>query len=305
MIETKEAWFLETRSEAIASLLLTSRPDVHIVEQKKAEDSGIDLLVNVSNGNGRWERLFAVQVKGTLSDDRTEWKKYAQEFFHHGSRLPFLPACAFIVNVKSRVASYVWLAKPVVEANIPRLEFGPRDELHDLEKKSIDEIVTHVQAWYNAINTEFDNPKRPGQGKESAPKEGMVDFQKKADEFIAAVKAAKITGSTDVDVVYYCIDDRGNPIPPFRMSLVPNTRVTWPGNPEGAKSMVEKMHIETIIGNINSLIRPGTSQSFSVPRDAPRIPMTLKRLDLEIANTNGTHQSPNAQDKLPANFDVG
>ena len=193
MNETKEAWFLDTRSEAIASLLLTSRPDVHIVEQKKAEDSGIDILVNVSNESGRWERLFGVQVKGTLSDDRTEWKKYAHDFYHHGSRLPFLPACAFIVNVKSRLASYIWLAKPVVEAKIPRLEFGPRDELHDLEKKSIDEIVTRVQEWYNAVSIEFDNPRHPGQRKESAPKERTVDFQKKADEFIAAVKAAKIT----------------------------------------------------------------------------------------------------------------
>jgi Domain of unknown function (DUF4365) len=305
MIETKDAWFLEMRSEAIASLLLTSRPDVHIVEQKKTEDSGIDILINVSNENGRWERLLAVQVKGTLSVDRTEWKKIAHELYHHGSRLPFLPACAFIVNVKSRLASYVWLAKPVVEAKIPRLEFGPRDELHDLEKKSIDEIVTRVQAWYNAISTEFDNPKDPTQSKESAPKEGAVDFQKKADEFIAAVKAAKITWSTDVDVVYYCIDERGDPIPPFRMSLVPNTRVSWPGNPQGAKCMVEKMHIDTVIGNINSLIRPGTPERFSVPEDAPRIPMTLERIELEIAETNGTHQSPNAQDELPANADMG
>jgi hypothetical protein len=109
-----------------------------------------------------------------------------------------------------------------------------------------------------------------------------IDFQKTADEFIERVKTATIGPNTEVAVVYYCHDGYGNPIPPFRMSMVGTTSVTVPGDPGFAKNWAAKIHVDTIIGNINSLVRPSTMQRFSVPREVAHVPMLLERIDLEI-----------------------
>lgn len=113
-----------------------------------------------------------------------------------------------------------------------------------------------------------------------------VDFQNSADAFIEKVRAATVTANTEVNAVYYCLDKEGQPLEPFRLSLVPTTQVKWPGNPSGAKDMAEKMHRDTIIGNINSLIRPSTPERFFVPREMAGIPMTISRLELEIKESD-------------------
>ncbi len=111
-----------------------------------------------------------------------------------------------------------------------------------------------------------------------------IDFPALADEFIAKVRAATITGSTEVNTVYYCVDADGNDVPPFRMELAPLTTVKAPGNIEWAKKFAAKDHLESIIDNINSLIRPSTPERFFIPRDAPQIPKILKRVELEIVD---------------------
>jgi hypothetical protein len=111
-----------------------------------------------------------------------------------------------------------------------------------------------------------------------------LDCSRLADEFIARVQAATLTPTTEVDVVYYCVDERGNDIPPFRMSMVPLTRVSVEGDPAFAAELASTLNIGSIIDNINALVRPATADQFSIPRDAPRVPMRLVRMELDITD---------------------
>lgn len=43
-------------------------------------------------------------------------------------------------------------------------------------------------------------------------------------------------------------------------------------------------HLDTIIGKINSLIRSATPEQFCRPREAPKIPMVLVGMELEITD---------------------
>ena len=60
MSTTREPWFVEERSEALAGLLLTSRKDVRVRDERKHE-SGLDFLVG---GNRRSRTLIKVNESG-------------------------------------------------------------------------------------------------------------------------------------------------------------------------------------------------------------------------------------------------
>jgi hypothetical protein len=50
MSSTNEPWFVAERSEALAGVLLTSRKDVRIRDERKRE-SGLELLVEIRTGD--------------------------------------------------------------------------------------------------------------------------------------------------------------------------------------------------------------------------------------------------------------
>jgi hypothetical protein len=67
------------------------------------------------------------------------------------------------------------------------------------------------------------------------------DFSEVADEFIEKVKSKKIVGTTEVNVVYYCMDLTDHqPLPTFRMSMVANTTVRADGDPEFRQAARER-----------------------------------------------------------------
>jgi hypothetical protein len=63
MSTTREPWFVEERSKALAGLLLTSRKDVRVRDERKHE-SGLEFLVEIETGDPLSTQLFVVQVKG-------------------------------------------------------------------------------------------------------------------------------------------------------------------------------------------------------------------------------------------------
>ena len=61
MSSTNEPWFVTERSEALAGLLLTSRKDVRVRDERKHE-SGLDFLVEIDTDDPLSTQLFVVQV---------------------------------------------------------------------------------------------------------------------------------------------------------------------------------------------------------------------------------------------------
>lgn len=150
MSSTSEPWFVAERSEALAGLLLTSRKDVRIREERK-RDSGLDFLVEIDTGDPLSGQLFWVQVKGTMSSDRKDWMQEVKQLFRgHGSSI-YLPVCVFVVNVRDNKAFYAWVAEPRVEAKGATLRFHEKGTFHPLDTAAVSDIIDRVKDWYHVL----------------------------------------------------------------------------------------------------------------------------------------------------------
>lgn len=154
MSNTKEPWFVVERSEALAGLLLTSRDDVQVQNERKLDD-GVDFLVGINTGEQLSTRLFVVQVKGTTSSNPNDWMQNVNPLFKGNGRLVYLPACVFVVNVRDNRSQYAWVAEPVVEASSAKLVFHEDGRFQGLDSAAVNEIVERVKAWYDALPKEI------------------------------------------------------------------------------------------------------------------------------------------------------
>jgi uncharacterized protein (DUF433 family) len=106
-------------------------------------------------------------------------------------------------------------------------------------------------------------------------------FVARADEFIARLRAAPLDAATEVVLVYHCVDQDGHPLPPIRTSLEPTTTVQWPGDPESARKFAASIHLDTIIGNVNALVRNAPEGPIRL-RDGPEFAVTVRDFSLEV-----------------------
>jgi hypothetical protein len=148
MPDNDRNWFVTERSDALASLMLTSRPDV-VVKSENRQDDGVDIVAAVNDTEGPPTRLFVVQVKGTTSSDRAQWTENVKQLYKQGAF--YLPACVFVINVRSNEAAYTWVAEPEVEGNSAKLSFNEQPDFHLLDRAAVDQIVNRVREWYDAI----------------------------------------------------------------------------------------------------------------------------------------------------------
>ena len=143
-------WFIAERSEAMASLMLTSRNDVSL-RAEKTQDDGVDFVVALKEpGNVPPTKLFIVQVKGTLSSDQADWRENVKQLYGNGGAF-FLPACVFVVNVRSNDAAYAWVAEPDVKSGGVGLNFFEQPDFQPLDNAAVDQIVNRVRGWYDAM----------------------------------------------------------------------------------------------------------------------------------------------------------
>jgi Domain of unknown function (DUF4365) len=150
MSSTNEPWFVAERSEALAGLLLTSREDVRVRDERKRE-SGLDFLVEIDTGDPLSTQLFVVQVKGSTSSDPNDWMPDVEPLFRGRGRPISLPVCVFVVNVRENKAFYAWVAEPQVEAKGATLRFHETGTFHPLDPAAVTDIVDRVKAWYQAL----------------------------------------------------------------------------------------------------------------------------------------------------------
>jgi uncharacterized protein DUF4365 len=150
----KDPWFVLERSEALAGLLLTARNDVRVRHENKRDD-GVDFLVEVNTGEPISARVFVVEVKGTTSSDQSEWMAGVSHLFPHRAGSIFLPACLFVINVRSNESWYAWVAQPVAGQNAATLKFFQAPEFHPLDPTAVDEIVDRVKAWYDVLPKQY------------------------------------------------------------------------------------------------------------------------------------------------------
>jgi len=143
-------WFITERSEALASLMLTSRDDVSLRTERE-QNGGVDFVVALKEPNNvPTTKFFVVQVKGTLSSDQDDWTENVKQLYKKGNAF-FLPACVFVVNVRTNDAAYAWVAEPYVRSGGVGLNFFEHPDFHPLDSAAVDQIVNRVKEWYEAM----------------------------------------------------------------------------------------------------------------------------------------------------------
>jgi hypothetical protein len=154
MATTNEPWFVAERSEALAGLLLTSREDVRVLNERRHEQ-GTDFLVEVGTGHPPSAPLFVVQVKGTMSSNPEDGMRDVEQRFRGSGDPPYLPACVFVVNVRDNKGFYAWVAEPSVETKGAALQFHETGTFHPLDRAAVDGIIARVNAWYQALHKQL------------------------------------------------------------------------------------------------------------------------------------------------------
>lgn len=150
MSSESEPWFVAERSEALAGVLLTSREDVRIRDERK-HDRGLDFLVEIDADDPLSTQLFVVQVKGTTSSDPGDWMQAVEPLFRGRGGPVSLPTCVFVVNVRENAAFYAWVAEPQIEAKGATLRFHQAGTFRPLDPAAVDDIIDRVKAWYQVL----------------------------------------------------------------------------------------------------------------------------------------------------------
>jgi len=106
-------------------------------------------------------------------------------------------------------------------------------------------------------------------------------FSRRADEFIAMVRAANLKASTEVNLCYHCVDEYGNPVAVFKIPLTPTITLHGMGNSPAARAFVASEYRNTIVLNINSLVRGTPNHPIRID-GGPCFPVTVKDYSLDI-----------------------
>jgi hypothetical protein len=129
-------------------------------------------------------------------------------------------------------------------------------------------------------------------------------FASLADTFEARVRAANVSGTTEVALIYRCVDKGGRDLPPVRTSIIPKTKVAGFG--AAGPAFAANLHRDTILRNIDSLVRHAPSGLIRL-RDAPQIPLRIVGFDLEITDidtsSEGGKRRRAGKDKKGAGID--
>ncbi len=106
-------------------------------------------------------------------------------------------------------------------------------------------------------------------------------FGELADKFIERLRSTELSGTTEVSIRCHCFDQQGNALPPIRTSITPRTTVRLPGDQAGARMFAAAMHLDSLIGNINSLVRNAPTEYVSFP-EYPGVAVQIRSFELEI-----------------------
>jgi hypothetical protein len=121
-------------------------------------------------------------------------------------------------------------------------------------------------------------PQPPLSPEAQARKHSFAAF---ANQFIEQLKNTDLNEYADVFIVYLCVDKQGRDVTPYRVSITPTTKVRLPGDQEKAREFAVRTHLDTIIANINSVVRNAPTEFVTFP-EQPELPVQIQSFKLEI-----------------------
>jgi hypothetical protein len=137
---------------AHATIILTRRNDLSIVESKKA--TGLDLQVSIEREDKPMRLTFGVLLRGAIPPhtakqaNKTLGPTMGQ---FRGMRKFTYPVCLFFFTLREEQAYFSWLAEPVVTSGAPKLVHHEKAKCAPLTDELLDQVVEQIVAWYDAV----------------------------------------------------------------------------------------------------------------------------------------------------------
>jgi hypothetical protein len=149
--ESKER-FIADQVRALATIILTRRGDLTIMETKK--DTGLDFHVYIDREDKPMRLMFGVLLRGVPSPVTPEHanKVLAPTMGHfQGMRKFTYPVCLFLFTTREEEAFFSWLAEPVVNDGMPKLVHQNKANVVPLTDDLLDQVIQQIVAWYDAV----------------------------------------------------------------------------------------------------------------------------------------------------------
>jgi hypothetical protein len=144
--------FLTDRSRALATIVLTRRDDLTIVETRK--DTGLDFHVSIGREDKSMRLTFGVLLRGLAPTVTIE---HANRILgptmgqFQGMRKFTYPVCLFLFTMREDQAFFSWLAEPVVSAGAPKLVHHDEADCAELTDELLGQVIEQVVAWYDVV----------------------------------------------------------------------------------------------------------------------------------------------------------
>jgi hypothetical protein len=144
--------FLAERSRALATIILTRRGDLTVVETKK--DTGLDFHVSIEREDKPMRLTFGVLLRGVWSSvsarDANQLLGPTMGQFQ-GMRKFTYPVCLFFFAMREEQAFFSWLAEPVVTDGAPKLVHHNKPDCVELTDELVCRVVDQIVVWYDAV----------------------------------------------------------------------------------------------------------------------------------------------------------
>jgi len=151
--ESKEH-FIADQVRALATIILTRRGDLTIVETKK--DTGLDFHVYIDREDKPMRLVFGVLLRGvptpfTPSHASKLLVPTMGQF--QGMRKFTYPVCLFLFTMREEHAFFSWLAEPIVNDRVPKLVHHHSATVVPLTNELLDQVVQQIVEWYDAVES--------------------------------------------------------------------------------------------------------------------------------------------------------
>jgi len=143
---------LGERVRALATIVLTRRGDLSVVETKK--DIGLDFHVYIDREDKPMRLMFGVLLRGvpapvTIEQANKVLGPTLGQF--QGMRKFTYPVCLFIFTMREEQAFFSWLAEPVVNGGVPKLVHHNKANCVELTNECLDQLVETIVSWCDSL----------------------------------------------------------------------------------------------------------------------------------------------------------
>jgi hypothetical protein len=145
--------FLSQQVRTLATIILTRRGDLTIMETKK--DTGLDFHVYIDREDKPMRLVFGILLRGVMSAVAERADKVLEPAMgqFRGMRKFTYPVCLFFFTVRDEQAFFSWLAEAVVNGSAPKLVHHDKASCVPLTDELLGRVIEQIVAWYDAVET--------------------------------------------------------------------------------------------------------------------------------------------------------